>query len=221
MRALFCAYRDWAVNVYEKIKEKNPDFVLIRTPQDLTTAFSDGEWDVIFIVGWSWKVEPEIVNNCMVVGMHPSDLPDYAGGSPIQNQILDGITKTRASLFRLNENFDEGDILHKEEIDLTGHLSEVLESIGNATLIMIERFLVSYPVINYQKQSGSGKKVRRVKPSSSKLPIPESELVKSCSDLWNFIRCREDPYPNAFFEDETGRLVIKHVEFYPKGCANS
>ena len=108
MRSLFCAYRDWAVNVYEKIKESNPDLVLVRTPEDLTAAFSSGEWDVIFIVGWSWKVEPEIVNSCMVVGMHPSDLPDYAGGSPVQNQILDGITSTRASLFKLNEKF-EGD----------------------------------------------------------------------------------------------------------------
>jgi methionyl-tRNA formyltransferase len=222
LRALFCAYRDWAVSVYENIKESYPDLVLVRTPEDLTSKFSSSEWDVIFIVGWSWKVEPEIVNNCMVVGMHPSDLPDYAGGSPIQNQILDGITETRASLFKLNEKFDNGDIVDKERIDLSGHLTDVFDSISSATVLMIKRFMLSYPDIETSSQVGSGKKVRRIKPADSRLKNPESPRgLMSCRELWDFIRCREDPYPNAFFEDDTGRLVIKHVEFYPKNSTDS
>jgi hypothetical protein len=67
--------------------------------------------------------------------------------------------------------------------------------------------------------------VKRLKPEDSRLPLmPLSSPAAStgdapqmtCRQLWDFIRCREDPYPNAFFEDETGRLVITRVEFYPK-----
>jgi len=30
------------------------------------------------------------------------------------------------------------------------------------------------------------------------------------------MRCREDPYPNAFIEDKTGRLLFKKVDFIAK-----
>jgi hypothetical protein len=91
---------------------------------------------------------------------------------------------------------------------------------------MIKRFMSSYPNISLQPQAPGGKKVRRLKPADSMLPntaFPAKLGGKkmSCLEMWNFIRCREDPYPNVFFEDETGKLVIKHVEFTPKDNPNS
>ena len=35
----------------------------------------------------------------------------------------------------------------------------------------------------------------------------------TAQNLYDTIRCREDPYPNAYIEDETGRLIFKRVEF--------
>ena len=32
-------------------------------------------------------------------------------------------------------------------------------------------------------------------------------------ELYNFIRCLEDPYPNAFIEDEVGTISFKKVAF--------
>ena len=35
-------------------------------------------------------------------------------------------------------------------------------------------------------------------------------------ELYNFIRCLTDPYPNAFIEDNEGnRLVFKNVNYIP------
>ena len=219
MKILFCAYRDWTEVILYAISPTLRDNSLthVRTPEELEKRALSEEWDVIVLVGWSWKVPAEIVNSRLVIGMHPSDLPVYAGGSPIQNQILDGIEQTNATLFKLSEKFDDGEIIDKEPINLTGHLSQVFDSIAEATSNMILRFIRNFPNNTYTKQTGERHVVRRLKPEHSKLPLPDDGNGNmTCEELWNFIRCREDPYPNAYFEDETGRLVIKLVEFIPK-----
>lgn len=233
-RALFCSYRDWASEVFLDIWNQFNDwtFAHARNPEELEKLAIDEEWDVIILVGWSWKVPAKIIETNLVIGMHPSDLPMYAGGSPIQNQILDGIEQTRATLFKLNEQFDKGDIIDKEPIDLRGHLDQVFISISRATVELIVRFANNFPNNTYTKQVGERHTVRRLKPEHSRLPLPVEltmsipddmgnveEIVDrkmTCKEMWDFIRCREDPYPNAYFEDETGRLIIKRVEFEPK-----
>ena len=35
---------------------------------------------IIVLLGWSWILKKEIVNDYYVIGIHPSDLPNYAGG---------------------------------------------------------------------------------------------------------------------------------------------
>ena len=51
--------------------------------------------------------------------LHPSDLPKFRGGSPIQNQIINGVKKTKISIFRINSEIDAGDIVAKAPLDLT------------------------------------------------------------------------------------------------------
>lgn len=226
MKILYAAYRDWAVHSFYRVAEsldrEKHRVCLVNSLESFTQHASDDMWDAIVIVGWSWKVPAEVVNNKIVVGMHPSDLPAYAGGSPIQNQILDGVKKTNATLFKLNEQFDQGEIVDKEPISLEGHLSDVLSSISEATVNLVLRFVENWPNNTYSAQVGEKHVVRRLKPADSLLLNPSAydsrgELKPmTCEEMWNHIRCREDPYPNAYFEDETGRLVIRHVEFIPK-----
>ncbi len=228
MKILFCGYRDWALTAFCEIEEARnlaavlagrdcDEFTYAQNPESLVTDCALNKFDVIVGVGWSWYIPAEITDNNVFIGMHPSDLPRFAGGSPIQNQILAGVTKTNATLFRLNAKFDAGKILDKEPISLEGHLTEVLDSITTATVTMVLRFLDRYPNFTEidQAEHGEGFTVRRRKPEQSQLT---RELLGSmtCQQLWDFIRCRESPYPNAFIEDETGRLVIKRVEFEPK-----
>ena len=227
MKVLLCAYRNWALEVCEQIMSEHTSvtFCTATSQEHLERLVTIHSFDAIITIGWSWKISAEIVKNNIVVGMHPSDLPDYAGGSPIQNQILDGVETTRATLFKLNEKFDEGEIVDKEFIDLRGHLDDVLKSIGSASVQLVSRFLTQFPNNTYTKQAGVGKKVRRLKPADSQLQnlmldasVGEffEERTMTCKEMWNHIRCRENPYPNAYFEDETGRLTIVKVEFEPK-----
>jgi methionyl-tRNA formyltransferase len=224
VKILVAAYRDWAMNAYHEawveINKNGQKHVMecAQTPDDFALQARNSAWDVIILIGWSWKVSADIVNHELVVGMHPSDLPMYAGGSPIQNQILDGVEQTSATLFKLNEQFDQGEIVDKEPIDLRGHLNDVFRSITDATVQLIKRFVENFPNNTYIAQTGEKHVVRRLKPEHSRLNNPLGYLGKplTCKEMWDHIRCREDPYPNAYFEDETGRLVVKYVEFEPK-----
>jgi methionyl-tRNA formyltransferase len=218
MKILFCAYREWALSIYAGLDaiftSQNHILDKVITSEDLDLRARSENWDVIILVGWSWKVPADIVNNKLVIGMHPSNLPHYSGGSPIQNQILDGIEDTCATLFKLNEQFDEGEIIDKEPIDLRGHLDDVLKNIASASTNLILRFVEKFPNNQYAKQPKIVKtRLKRLKPDNSQLP---SLNGMTCKEMWDFIRCREDPYPNAYFHDQTGTLTIKRVEFTPK-----
>ena len=47
--------------------------------------------------------------------LHPSPLPKYRGGSPIQNQIINGESKSAVTLFKINNKIDQGDIIYQKE----------------------------------------------------------------------------------------------------------
>lgn len=217
LKILFCGYRKWARKIEAYLWLHRYNVKGVETPEDLLVEIKKTNYDVIVAVGWSWLIPADIVNSHVVVGMHPSDLPRYAGGSPIQNQVLDGITSTMATLFRMNEKFDDGMIIDKEPICLDGHLDDIMNSIANATTNMLLRFLEKFPDFVEVEQStyGAGFSRKRLKPNQSQL-TKEAISGKTCAQLWNFIRCREDPYPNVFMEDDTGVLTITRAEFKPK-----
>lgn len=215
-KILIAAYRDWGVNVYNVIKQCSKESIrLVSNEEELETLARNDKWDAIILVGWSWKIPDDIVENCLVVGMHPSDLPNYAGGSPIQHQIIDGLLESKATIFRLTKKFDAGEIYGKESYGLQGHLDDVLKSIENATIRIISQFIEELPNVKFTPQESGGFVKRRLKPENSMLTVSGISSL-TCEQLYNHIRCREDPYPNVYMEDRTGKLVFKTVEFYPK-----
>jgi methionyl-tRNA formyltransferase len=214
MNILFGGYRDWSLRVHANLAKDWP-MELVSGPQEFEQSVARQRFDVIILAGWSWIIPKAIVESVEIVGIHPSDLPKYAGGSPIQNQIIDGVRDSAVTLFRLTPALDVGPIIYKESISLEGHLSQVLQEIERASVVVLRRYLTNWPNVPVVTQpSERPASRRRLKPDASRLTA-EQIATLNCRQLWDFIRCREDPYPNAFFEDETGRLVIRWVEFEP------
>lgn len=54
------------------------------------------------------------------INLHPSMLPLLRGASPIQSALLNGMTRTGMSIFRLNARMDAGDILMQQAVDIAG-----------------------------------------------------------------------------------------------------
>lgn len=220
MKVLLCGYRDWAFDAFDKLRtysisEGNEhEFTLVTSREGLDVAMSQPH-DLAIVVGWSWKVSPEHLRSVPFVGMHPSDLPAYAGGSPIQNQVLDGLTVSKATMFRLSPEMDAGPILAQREFSLEGHIDDIFRRLSASTFIMCVELLDRWPNVKERAQEGHKDVRRRIKPEASRLSREQLSQL-TCRQLWDVIRCREDPYPNVYLEDDTGRLVIKRAEFESK-----
>lgn len=216
-KILFCGYRSWALKAHDKLVESlvgEYSITLVTTPEQLLEAVRKDSFSMIFIVGWSWRVPNDVLDNNYVVGMHPSDLPAFAGGSPIQNQILDGVKETKASIFRLTSKMDGGPIVCKRPFSLVGHMPDIFDELSRVTCEMLHDIARTHPITTETPQPSGGFRVARLKPNQSKLDKEQLVSMK-CVDLYDSIRCREDPYPNVYIEDETGKLYFKLVEFEP------
>ncbi|MCX8513645.1 MAG: methionyl-tRNA formyltransferase [Candidatus Pacebacteria bacterium] len=78
----------------------------------------------IHIVASYGKIIPEYLLNIPSAGfinIHPSDLPQYRGASPIQYALLDGKKEIFVTIMKLNKDMDEGDILIQQPLFIEGN----------------------------------------------------------------------------------------------------
>jgi len=208
---LFCAYRKWSIKLFEKLSKKYQDMVLLKSPEKLTLNYvKKTNPKLIFFPDWSWIVDDEIINNYKCVCFHESNLPKFRGGSPLQNQIIRGVEKTKSTAFLMNKGLDEGNIFLQKDLSLKGSINKIFERmIKNDYEMIIKIINGKYKL---KKQKGKPTKYNRRKPSQSQL----TNLNYSKKHLYNFIRMLEEPYPNAFIKIGKRRIVFKDATYKNK-----
>jgi methionyl-tRNA formyltransferase len=220
-RVILCGYRQWAFKIFDNISHHHKIKIVAqaRSKEEFESIIhkcDPNEIDLLLFIGWSWLVEPKISKNFLCLGLHPSDLPNYRGGSPLQHQIIDGLKSTKISLMTLStEKIDAGEVWLKENLDLTGSsMNVVFDKIVESSVKLLNLFFDSYPDIQPKEQNLSlGSYFSRRKPTESRIYIQDFSQ-KSLEELYNFMRCLTDPYPNAYIEDENGnKLVFRSVEY--------
>ena len=201
---LFCAYRDWSLKLYEKLLDVDDNFVLIKSPKKLTNSFVKKlNPEFIFFPDWSWIIPKKITDNYKCVCLHESNLPKFRGGSPLQNQIIRGITKTKTTAFFMSDGIDEGDIILQKNLSLKGKIEDIfLRMIDNDFKIITKIISGKYTV---KKQKGTPTLFKRRKPKESEL----KNLNFTKKYLYDFIRMLEDPYPNAFIKLGKRKIIFK------------
>lgn len=208
MKYLFCAYRLWALELYQKISKRHKNIILLTSHKKLTLRYLKKiNPKFIFFPDWSWKIPSEIVNNYNCVCFHESNLPKFRGGSPIQNQIIRGISKTKSTAFLMSEGFDQGDILLQRDLSLKDSLSEIFDRIILNDYNMILKIIKGK--FRKRKQVGKPTTFKRRKPDESELKT----LDYSKKYLYDFIRMLADPYPNAFLRIGNKRIIFKLASF--------
>ena len=207
MKYVICAYRDYGIKLYHNLK-KQFDFTLITSKNELKyNKIKKINPALIFFPDWSWKVPDKIVSNYTCVCFHEAPLPKFRGGSPIQNQIIRGITKTKTTAFVMNDKIDAGDILLQKDLSLDGSIEEIFSRMYENDFSMILKIIHG----NYKRRKQTGKPTTfsRRKPKDSKL----KDLNFSKKYLYNFIRMLEDPYPNAYIQVGQRKIIFKKA-FY-------
>ena len=207
-----CAYRDWGIEIYNRIKIYF-DVTLINSKDEfehLGHLFIED--DTIFFLGWSWIVDDEIINKCNCICLHPSPLPKYRGGSQIQNQIINDDIISAVTLFKMNEKLDEGDILFQEELLLDKEINDIFDGIIRLGIVGIYNILDG----NFEpvKQDNSESTYyKRLTPDKSEITLDEIKN-KPARYLYNKIRMLNDPYPNAYIKCKDGSKLYLTKSYY-------
>ncbi|KUO74797.1 MAG: hypothetical protein APF77_11085 [Clostridia bacterium BRH_c25] len=205
---LFCCYREHFIRLYEdKLKKLPFDIVLLTDKAELTFDYIKGiDPEYIFFPDWSWVIPKDIVEGFSCICFHEAPLPMFRGGSPIQNQIVRGIKKTKLTAFMMDEGIDTGDILLQEDLSLEGHLKDISDRITELVYMMVVKIIEGKSTL--VKQTGEGSFCRRRTPAESRL----EHLKYDITCLYDFIRMLEDPYPNAYIQIDDKHVIFKEAE---------
>lgn len=213
MRIVCAGYRSWALKIYDTIAQNTDHIMLIirSKKQYDEQAIKDFKPDLILYYGWSWIVSKKMFNNYKCIMLHPSPLPGYRGGSPIQNQIINNEKKSAVTLFVIDSGMDTGDIICQKEFSLEGHLSDIFNRITDIGIELTQKLLTNDYTLTRQNQEGTTICKRRT-PKDSEITINELQ-TKPAQYLFNKIRMLEDPYPNAFFKTiDHKKILIKMAD---------
>lgn len=240
-KVAFVIYREWAYRIFEQVLMHWEDdteiniALLVTTPQHEfalprdfsgTTVLLDGnnqtqlldalhDIDVAFFFGWSWMVQSEVLVNTECLCLHPSPLPKYRGGSPIQHQIISGETDSAVTIFKMTEGIDDGDVYGQEPISLEGSLVEIFSRITEAGTLLTNKFIVDYKnsVVQYKKQEHLDKNP----PQKRRTPADSIFTIDAVSgmtyyEVHNLVRALASPYPNLQIVFKNGNLYVTDIK---------
>jgi len=249
LRIAFFLYREWNYRIFENIYNyhklrkdfsistivltKDHQFTLdkkysrtIKTrvvdPFDVRSIYKileDSDCQFALFYGWSWLVKEPILSTFKCFGLHPSPLPKSRGGTPIQNQILNGVEDSALSLFQMDKGIDSGPIYKQASLSLLGNIEDVLSRMADLGTILTKELISGYLngnlLLKSQKGLNSYPPLKRRTPAMSEIPINQIQS-KTYVEINNLVRCLRDPYPNAYVKiGKSRKLTIQQVEKYP------
>jgi methionyl-tRNA formyltransferase len=213
MNVVFLAYRDWALRVvdYFLFKDNKVNVItVIKTLEEyqILNTLEQNSIDFVILLGWSHIIKKPLLEKFNFVGVHPSKLPEYAGGSPLQHQIINGLTSTYCSLFSVNEKVDAGEILHMVPLSLRGDsISEVFDNLERSSLLLLVEFFNGKHLDFKYEPNNPERALKRRTPEQSEINYSLFNL-EDIEPLYNFIRALTSPYPNAFILDKKGNKIF-------------
>tara|TARA_Y100000593_G_scaffold53094_1_gene99468 strand:+ start:5338 stop:5985 length:648 start_codon:yes stop_codon:yes gene_type:complete len=213
MKICCVGYRKWALDIYDYLKTVDEYDTYIISSKDEYDEDKIREYnpDYILFYGWSDIINKKLIKDFKCIMLHPSLLPKYRGGSPLQNQIINGETLSAVTLFLMDEGIDTGDIIAQASLSLDGNLDEILDRM---TLIglSLTKHIFENGYTRVKQDDSEATYYKRRTPDMSEI-TPEELSHMDAEYLYNKIRMLQDPYPNAFIRTRDGKkLKIKIAE---------
>lgn len=238
VKIAFVIYRNWAFEIVKKIKVPKADIFIITTKdrefsltkakkhaqvkaidgnnnEEIFTTLKKFKAGVVFFYGWSWIVKDEILENFLCFCLHPSLLPKYRGGSPIQHQLIRREKKSAVTVFKMSKQIDAGDIYMQLPMSLSGDINDIFKRMTNLGIKITKKFISDYKKgdikLTPQKQSQRYPSFKRRVQKDSEI---KTENLKDMifEDLNNLVRGLLDPFPNAYFIFDGKKVSILKVK---------
>lgn len=208
MKVVFVGYRDWAIDILRILQyDKWADWQIQGVCD--TTGVKQLKPDVILLCGWSQIVDKDFLDIAPCISLHPSPLPKYRGGSPIQNQIIAGEKEGAVTLYLVTEGIDAGPIVAQKGFSLEGELDDIFQriiTIGAGLTIQVLNNFTSKELSLLPQLESMATFCKRRKPEESEITFEEL-CNNSAEYIYNKIRALQDPYPNAFITCGDGKKI--------------
>jgi len=243
MRCVYLCSRDWSLQILRSIilDEHIKIELVICTPnvyRDLNGLFPSlwlvtvGSYadlaqhiplvnslhpDVVLCYGWSGYLQPALTDIYTCLILHPSRLPEYRGGSPIQNQIINGVSISSVSIIQACRDIDAGPLLYQSTLSLKGNLREIKELIAfhgvAGTKYISLCFAARGGFYSVDQDNSASTFFSRRTPEMSEITMEDLQEKRS-SQIASQVRCLQDDYPLAYikcaFNTRLYLLDVKH-----------
>ena len=201
-----------------KIKEINPDIIIV-------VAFRKLPAEIFSIPKYG------------TINLHASLLPNYRGAAPINWCLINNEVKTGVTTFFINEKIDQGDILLKEEVNISdmdnfGSLYNKLSSIGSRLLITTIKGVLSNSLkASKQDFNGSFKIAPKLSKENTRIdwnksqkeiigmirglsPKPGAWTILKNGDNETRMKILEANRVNSFNSKKVGKFIINNGEIH-------
>ena len=204
MKYIIITKKKWDLNNFKKLKKNI--FVLDKVNIIKIKRINP---KIIFFIHWSKFISQNIFKKYLCIQFHASNLPKGKGGSPIQNQIMLNVKKTKISAFKISERLDSGPICLQDNLSLKGSAIDILRRMENKSIQMIKK-IIKKKFLVFKKQKGKTSFFKRRKPSESKIDFNN---MKSINRLYDFLRMLDAPdYPNAFIKLNKFKFTFNDIK---------
>ena len=167
-----------------------------------------GHPEFIFFLHWSDWVPSEMIENYNCVCFHMTDVPYGRGGSPLQNLIIRGHTRTQLTALKMVKEFDAGPVYIKKDLSLEGNAEEIYIRSSRLSAGIIKEIIEKN--IEPVQQHGECVVFNRRKHSDSE--------IKDCDnleDLYDHIRMLDaEGYPKAYIKHGKFKLELLQANYY-------
>ena len=194
----------WFKSVRELCIERHINFI---TPSDLSSptlinTLRELQPHYLFSFYYRNMIPQEVLNIASIaaLNMHGSLLPKYRGRVPINWAVLNGETKTGATLHIMEKKPDAGDIVHQKSVPILPdetafEVFQKVADIAKTTLIEVIPELLDGHLPRRPNRLQEGSYFGGRKPEDGKI-----DWQKSAQEVYNLYRAVAPPYPGAFTE---------------------
>ena len=156
MKVIFLGYREWALNAFAEIKHhsKIKKYKICMSDEEL--LLNDlNDYDLLITLGWSDELGEDITSKIKAIGLHCAELDRYSYGTPIQNQIIDGIKVTKHRIFPFiwdpkskRAHTHTREFSHEVDLSLEGSMEDIFQELSKHPLFFYRNFLMIFPISN-------------------------------------------------------------------------
>ena len=177
--------------VYDSLSHHN--LLWVKEGDNLIDFLKDNKPDWVVVFHWSHIISREIHQNYRCITMHTGNLPDDKGGSPIQNQIINGKKFSKVNVIELTDPVDSGGVYCSKSITLQGSLFDIWDVISSCSIELIKKCIEEN--LLPERQIGDSKTYKR--------KLNNKLVLNSIESVYDQIRMLDGyGYPKTYLESD-------------------